>query len=400
MMRFPPFKNILPLRRLTLIALAVSAAPAFAQTDQTAPPANTQPPRTIPGLDNFSIAPATPRGFPAPIPTPTPAPAPSPTPLLSIQPLPTPAPRETPSKAARAPAPAPAASPTPIAAPPAPIAAPTPAATRSPVTSPVAMPSPETTAAPAAAPALAPSTTAHGSRSWWLLALIGLALAVAAGVVWFLRRRSSDADHREMPAEERGGGAVAPRRKVAAPSPAPAPVGPPVRPLGSDARPRLEIAFTPRRAGTSTTNVMVDYDIVVRNVGEIAAEGVRMRIDLVSAGNEHDAELQARFEVPIENPMIAPFTLAAGRSRPLRSFVQLPKDAVNVVAVKGRPMFVPIVAVDLRYRWPGGEGQTAQSFVIGIASKQSERMRPFWLDVEPRMYDAVTARPHAVGARR
>ena len=63
-------------------------------------------------------------------------------------------------------------------------------------------------------------------------------------------------------------------------------------------------------------------------------------------------------------------------------------------------MFVPIVAVDLRYRWATGEGQTASSFVIGIAPKEGERMRPFWLDVPPRMYDTVAARPHAVGVRR
>ena len=48
----------------------------------------------------------------------------------------------------------------------------------------------------------------------------------------------------------------------------------------------------------------------------------------------------------------------------------------------------------------GGEGQTAESFVVGIRPKEGERMRPFWLDVPPRMYDTVTAHPHAVTAKQ
>jgi hypothetical protein len=127
---------------------------------------------------------------------------------------------------------------------------------------------------------------------------------------------------------------------------------------------------------------------------------VQLRVELITAGNTHDAELEERLGQPIEKPMIAPFTLAAGQARPIRALAQLPKSAINVVTVQGRPMFVPIVAIDLRYRWPTGEGQTAGSFVIGIVPKEGERMRPFWLDVEPRMYDAVTARAHSVGAKR
>ena len=99
-------------------------------------------------------------------------------------------------------------------------------------------------------------------------------------------------------------------------------------------------------------------------------------------------------------PTVAPFRLAPDDRHGARALVMLAKSAISVVTVKGRPMFVPIVAIDVRYRWSGGEGQTAQSFVIGIAPKEGERMRPFWLDVAPRMHDSVTARPHAVSAKR
>ena len=80
--------------------------------------------------------------------------------------------------------------------------------------------------------------------------------------------------------------------------------------------------------------------------------------------------------------------------------VMLPKDAVNVVTVKDRPMFVPMVAVNALYGWEGGMGQTATSHVVGIERGAGERMRPFWLDVTPRMHDGVSERPHAVAVKR
>jgi hypothetical protein len=227
-----------------------------------------------------------------------------------------------------------------------------------------------------------------------------LLLFPALGVVaWFLRRSQRSGAGSAVSADDDDDDWIAPDQ-VAPPPPAAASVAPPRNPPGASARPRLEIAFTPRSAGLNAAAAAVDYDLVVRNAGPVAAEGVQMRVDLITAGEAHDAELQARLDASIDRPMIAPFTLAAGQARPIRALAQLPRSALNVVTVQDRPMFVLIVAIDLRYHWAGGEGQTAQSFVIGIAPKQGERMRPFWLDVPPRMYDTVTARPHSVGAKR
>jgi hypothetical protein len=256
-------------------------------------------------------------------------------------------------------------------------------------------------ASPAPAPSSTPAPAAAAPRHslLWIALFIALLLFPALGVVlWFLRR--SQWSNAAATVDDDDDDWIAPDQVAPPPPPAaPAPVAPLRQPPGTATRPRLEIGFTPRSAGV-TANAAVDYDLVVRNVGPVAAEGVQLRVELITAGETHDAELQARLDAPIDKPMIAPFTLAAGQARPIRALAQLPKSAINVVTVQGRPMFVPIVAIDLRYRWPAGEGQTAQSFVIGIAPKQGERMRPFWLDVPPRMYDTVTARPHSVGAKR
>ena len=234
----------------------------------------------------------------------------------------------------------------------------------------------------------------------WIALFIALLLFPAIGVVlWFARRSPSGAAAPDAAWDDDEDDWVAPPQPAAAPERAP-PVAPPRRVPGSIARPRLEIDFTPRRAGTNVTSAAVDYDLVVRNAGDAAAEDVRVRVDLVTAGEAHDAALQALFAGPMERSALPPFGIAPDDRNGGRAMVMLPKSAVSVVTVKGRPMFVPIVAIDVRYRWPGGEGQTAQSFVIGIAPKDGERMRPFWLDVNPRMHDAVTARPHAVEVRR
>jgi len=378
-------------RRLALIALAAGAAPALAQT-QTAPPANGQLPQTLPGLDNFTIAPRKP--LPMPIPAPTPTPTPSPAQVVPIRPLPTPSPAPTP-RATRTPA----ARPTPAPAPtPSPSATPTPAPGAAVSTPPAVAATP--VAQPSPAPTSAPAATAPRHSLWWIALFIALLLFPALGVVlWFVRR--SQWSNAATAADDDDDDWIAPDQVAPPPPspPAPAPVAPPRQPPGTATRPRLEIGFTPRSAGV-TANAAVDYDLVVRNVGAIAAEGVQLRVELITAGETHDAELQARLDAPIDKPMIAPFTLPPGQQRPIRALAQLPKSAINVVTVQGRPMFVPIVAIDLRYRWATGEGQTAESFVIGIAPKEGERMRPFWLDVPARMYDTVTARPHSVGAKR
>lgn len=390
-MRFPPFTTPMSRRRLALIALAAAGAPAVAQTTQTAP-ANAQLPQTIPGLDNFTIAPT--RPLPMPVPTPTPTPAP----VVPVRPLPTP----TPAPAARAtprPARTPSPAPTP-APPPAPVATPRPSAspTVAPPPSPTPIPTPTATATPTPVPAAVPTAAPRHSLLWIAL-FIALLLLPALGVVlWFLRRSQWSSAAPAEAIEDDDDDWVAPEQ-VASP-PAPGPVAPPRHLPGTSARPRLEIAFTPRSAGLNGTNAAVDYDLLIRNTGDLAAEQVQLSVELITAGNAHDSELQARLGQPLPKPMIAPFTLAAGQQRPLRALAQAPKSAINVVTVKDRPMFVPIVVVDLRYRWPTGEGQTAQSFVIGIAPKAGDRMRPFWLDVAPRMHDTVVARPHAVGAKR
>ncbi|HEU4960835.1 MAG TPA: hypothetical protein VFT56_10540 [Sphingomonas sp.] len=250
------------------------------------------------------------------------------------------------------------------------------------------------------APAPAAASPRHSLL--WIALFIALLLLPALGVVlWFVRRSATGASTAAGWGDEDDWVAPsAPEPSLAPSSPPPPPPPPSRRVPGSTARPRLEIAFTPRRAGANLTSAAVDYELVVRNAGDAPAGDVRVRVELVTAGEQHDAALQALFADAAERPSAPPFGLAPGEERRLRALAMLPRDAISVVSVKGRPMFVPIVGVDTRYRWPDGEGQSAESFVVGIVPNAGERMRPFWLDVPPRMFDAVTAHPHVVSVKQ
>src|SRR3546814_10788963 len=76
---------------------------------------------------------------------------------------------------------------------------------------------------------------------------------------------------------------------------------------------------------------------------------------LFTAGEHHDAELRDYLDAPVDAPIVAAFDLAPGAAKTVRAIALLPKEAVNVVTVQGRPMFVPLVAINAVYNWDGGD---------------------------------------------
>lgn len=166
------------------------------------------------------------------------------------------------------------------------------------------------------------------------------------------------------------------------------------------ARASLEIEVAPRRAGINLLTATADVEVVLRNVGEVEAENVRVDVRLASVRAEQEAELAAIFADMPERTAAAPFALAPGAVRSVRALVTLPRSAINVLTAAGRPMFVPLVTVSARY-WSGeGEGQVAQAFALGEARAGAAKLAPFWLDVPARMYETVEVRPHGAAVAR
>lgn len=406
------------LHLITLATLA-SAVPVVAQ--------NSTPAQTIPGLDDFDLPSSrpTPRAPPSPEPTTNPRPAASATSAGVEPPRPAPTIRATPTPVpTRAPAPrsstAPLATPTPRALPSALPAAPIVATPRRPV-------APQTAAATSAGPLPQPSSgpvaiktpearlatppeAAHDATAWpWLAAggLLSILALIGAGL-WWRRLRTDDvpeprrATSHEIFLLDPAGppGDLAPETDFA---PAPIPVAPPAAisvaqptqrpeaPAEPLARAQLTLAFTPKRAGTNLLSAAVEYLVTIRNTGAASATGIRLDIRLLGAGRQQQALVETLFAGPIAQPITAPFDLAPDSIAELGGMAMHPKDTIEVIEANGRTLFIPVIAVNLRYGWDGGDGQTAHAYVVGIDRGPDAKFAPFRLDGPPRMHNQVAS---------
>lgn len=300
------------------------------------------------------VATPTPRMRPTPTPASTPTARATPTPRATSTPTPVWVERETPSS-------------------PVPVEAATPAAPVTPAT-PIAAPS------PADAPAGTP---------WWAVVLA--VLGVAAAGAWLWRRRSARVVADEVAAPQPPAAPVVPRRPRAPVDPTP--------PVAPAARGWIAFDLVARRAGVNLLTATLDAQVTVRNDGERPAEDIRLDVRLLSASASQDDELGAIFAHPVAAPATAPFALAPGEERVVTVLVTLPRGAITVLTAGGRPMFVPVAAVNLRYVTGGIAGQTAGAFAVGLERDGAAKLAPFWLDGPGRMHDSVAVRPHALSLR-
>ncbi len=288
-----------------------------------------------------------------------------------------------------------------------------------------------TTASPEVAPAVAPSSApvertiaapeqGRAMPFWLWLAVIPIVVIA----LWLLRRgprkRHDRLDYHEPePLIE----AEAPPARPVPPLPTPAPVppspaqvvtptpaiAPPSPPEPATAatpqfldrrarepeRARLSVELRPLRAGLNLLSATAECELVVTNVGAGIAEAIRIQAVLLSAHAGQDADLTAVNAGQVPRPATAPFTLAPGESRTIRTVSAMSREAIHSMTAADRPMFVPIVAVNIRYASGAIAGQTARAWAIGVERVDSAKLAPFWLDIPARMYDGIAARPHA-----
>ena len=427
-----------------------ATGPALAQTGQPTP-TPTPSPALVPGLEHFNLQPSAGSRVTRPAPTQTPPASSGPPPVVRTLPALTPTPARGPRPVAPSPTPtrAPTQAPTlvpqpqPLAPPAAlptavPTSNPTPIPTPIPTGTPTAEPLPPVVLPPLPEPTSEPSPAApdldRGYRlnGWQAYAAIGGGAATLFLLGWltflWLSRREEIADE---PAPERLANttfdlgaadsppALPPRpaAPVAAPPPTPLPPEPlaaaplpaeiapapvesqPVARQEVSTRARLDIELKPKRAGTNLLSAAVEYQILVTNAGDAPARLVTTDVRILTAGVEQDAILQALFSAPIEKPVTAPFDVAPGETATLDGMAMMPRDALNVMTVEGRALFVPVLAINLRYEWEGGSGQTATSYVIGINRGEGAKLAPFRLDGASRMRDDVSQIPYTVSVR-
>lgn len=308
---------------------------------------------------------ATPTPAPTSIPAPDPGPSAPPAPILTVDPSfdTTPAPAALPTARPMTPAAAPAAAP-------AALARPTPTATPSPARSPARAPRP-----PIETVILPPPRAAAPLWPW--LVGGGALLMVVLGWVAFRRQPQQWFD------EEAEAEAIA----ETAPTPPPPDRAPPDRA-------RLTIALRPIGAGLNLISVTAECEVTLANTGGARADDIRAALRLMSAHDGQDAELAGFYGEPVARPATPPFGLAPGEERRFRAVTALPHDAIHALDAGGRPMFVALLAVTVRYHDGLTPRRVGRAFAFGGERGGAAKLAPFWLDGAARPYRDVGARAY------
>jgi len=351
---------------LAAAALAVSIAAPVVHAQQTATPAPTPTPAPSRPPNLMYLPNVTPERFTLGTPSPTPAPTPA------IVPPPAPVATDTP----RASAPARTAS-RPSAAR-APVAQPTPSASPTAVETPAPVPSPLATAAPMPAPQTVPAAQPAGTPGWlWMLIGAG-ATALVFGGVWALRRRRGV---EQVEAHE------APAASPPPPPPPARPVAPPPGlapkaaspPAAAPSGEPFEIVLRPARIEVTERDIMLECELLIGNTHGSAAENVRVTLAMMTASPDQDRNIAGFHANPMVDPAGTPFDLAAGAGGRMPVRLALPRELVHVVEVAGRPMFVPMVMIELKWRAGISIRRFGVDFMVGTAG-QGGKVGLIWLD--------------------
>lgn len=337
------------------------------------------------------------------VPTPVPTSTPSATPAPRVTPTATPAPR--PTATATPPAPRPRVTPSPTSTPsPAPVASPTPAPAPAatyvgPQVLPTSAASP--TSEPLPAPTPTPTVEAAPARTddalpWWLWFLGGIAVATGVALLYArLRRQPTEVVEDIAPVAPLP---VLPPEPVTPPPP-PRPATPPTPPAPAPAPvaptpgPFLEFQLAPLQVGMEGDKVLLDFDLTVGNPAAMPVAEVSIATMLLTAHAGQD-EAIATFLANDAKRGLDPFALGAREQRHLEATMTLPRAAVNIVTAKDRPFFVPMIAIDARYRWEDGrESRTTAAFMVGPAAPQG-KLAPIFTDRGDRMVDRLEVRLH------
>jgi len=153
----------------------------------------------------------------------------------------------------------------------------------------------------------------------------------------------------------------------------------------------------PLRCIVDDAQVTFEFELDLFNSGNAPARAVLVEASVFNASAVQDQEIGAFFARPVGEgeriDAIPPLQRMA-----LRTQVVAPREAVQVLEIAGRQVFVPLIAFNALYRWSGGEGQTSVTYLLGRDAKAA-KMAPFRLDLGPRVFRTVAARPLPAGLR-
>ena len=267
-----------------------------------------------------------------------------------------------------------------------------------------------TTSSAAPPPSFAPAPDSPGTLAAghgfsmlpWLLAALAVAIG-GAFLLWRNRNREAFAGGPQVDAFVAPEPAPAPMPEPRPAPPRPAPSGDAVGPssfgfVSTQLRPWIEIGFHPTRCILEDQRVVVDFELELFNSGSAPARGVLVEASLFNAGPTQDEQIASFFGNPVgageRIVAIPPLQRVAVRTQ-----VIAPREQIQAYELGGRQVFIPLIAFNALYSWSRGDGQTSTSYLLGRDAK-SEKMGPFRLDLGPRIFRDVAARPLPAGVRK
>ena len=410
--------------RGTVMALGMSlalAGPAWAQaagdvnsfqlppgTPTPAPPVVAPPPPVTSPSPTASPTPPAPRSTAAPIPRPTgtPAAGPRPTPTVSASPSAVPRTTERPAG----------------------IGTHAPAATATPTSSPApdALPLPTDTAPVASASSSAPAAEPAQSEAVWPW-LAGAGVVFAAAAAWLLRRRRRPGfeDYYEEAAEyvppvlQPSPPAALGKPTRAMPEPAlsltdvppappptpratpqPAPATPPATPSApAKAGDFITVALSARRLSATLMNTALTYELTVTNNGADAIGPIAVSGDMIGAHASIPPKVLLETAADGEPHHRIP-RLEPGESAAMSGELRLPLAAITPIRNGAATLFVPLARFRvLAFRDGRPPVSANHAFVVGEEPQTpGAALKPFRLDLGPRLYSSITQRELALPA--
>lgn len=164
-------------------------------------------------------------------------------------------------------------------------------------------------------------------------------------------------------------------------------------------RPWIELELEPSQAMLTDDHAAIAFDVTIFNSGSAPARDVAVEACMINAGEQQDAQLGEFYMAPSQVRDKIPAVAPMARVK-LKSAVRLPRASVREYEVEGRKLFMPMVALNSRYRWSSGEGHSAASFLVGgRAANDSAKLSPLRLDQGKRGWKTLAARRYEKGIR-
>ena len=203
-------------------------------------------------------------------------------------------------------------------------------------------------------------------------------------------------DHSDTPVLDLLAMIAEPEQAGAAPHSAPPP---PLSGLAAKADP-LALELSARRLSATLMNTVLNYELTVRNTGPDAINSIIIGGDMIGA----HASLPSRSQLELSGNSIAPLhtiaALAPGESILLKGEFKLALTAITPIRNGTAALFIPLA----RFRVEAlGKSSVplviSRTFVVGEdQDRPGAALKPFRLDLGPRLYSQIGQRELALSA--